>query len=368
MAQSSRRVFIAFFLLLIGALAVVLVAVARPRQLTAGVLGQATPGAESQNHAGTPHPTPPSYDLAAVTQLVEDAVESTPLDGAVLLLTQDGQTIYEHAFGTYTVDTAVPIASGSKWLTAATIMTLVDDGLLSLDAPIAHYLPGLAGDVGQVTLRQLLSHTSGLPDYAPSLDDPSITLAERVDQILQAGLDEPPGTEFDYGSVSFQVAGRIAEVVSGQPWAELFEARIKGPLAMWSTTYGSSLNPMLAGDVVSSARDYSRFLQMLLDQGTYHGRRVLSAASIAEMQRDQTHGVPLIVTMHEDGRRYGLGEWRDAVDAQGNAVQLSSQGDTGFSPWIDLQRHVAGVFLVDDFLGNVYGLVDEIQARTRGGG
>ncbi len=257
------------------------------------------------------------------------------------------------------------IASGSRWLAAATIMTLVDDGLLGLDDLVSRYVPGIGGNVGHVTLRQLLSHTSVLPAYHLSLDDSSITLAECVDQIAEGGVVTAPGGEFDYGNVSYQVAGRIAEEAGGATWSRLFHGRIARPLGMGAASYGDSANPFLAGGVVSSARDCARFLQMPLDHGVRDGRRILSPPAVDEMQRDQTRGVPIVESLHTDGRRYGLGAWRDVVDAQGNAVQLSSQGDAGFSPWIDLPRRLAGVFLVYDYLGDVEELVAQVREHTR---
>ncbi len=307
----------------------------------------------------------PAYDMQPVTDLVGSGVASLPLDGASLLLAKDGQVIYRQTFGTYSPDTAVPIASGSKWLSATVIMTLVDDGRLGLDDPVSRFLPSFTGDMGQITLRELLSHTSGLPDYHPCLADQSITLADCVEQIAQGGLSVQPGTVFDYSGVGFQVAGRIAEVVAGKPWASLFQERVAGPLGMTGTTYGPSQNPVIAGGVISTLRDYGNLLEMLLDEGAFGSQRILSPASVHEMQRDQTRGVPIVVSVYSDGRRYGLGEWRDVVDAQGNALQLSSQGDTGFSPWIDLQRRLLGVFLVDDSLGDVEALVGKIQQQVR---
>ncbi len=75
----------------------------------------------------------PAYDMQPVTDLVGSGVASLPLDGASLLLAKDGQVIYQRTFGSFTPDTAVPIASGSKWLSATVIMTLVDDGRRSVD-------------------------------------------------------------------------------------------------------------------------------------------------------------------------------------------------------------------------------------------
>jgi len=308
---------------------------------------------------------PTGYDFSPLTGLIQDAVDNTPLQGAALLVVKDGQPVYEAAFGRQTPDEAVAIASASKWLTAAVIMTLVDDGAIALDDPVAAYLPSFGGSKRAITIRQLLAHTSGLPAYHPCLDDPSGTLAGCAEQIATGSLVAEPGTRFHYGGVSFQVAGRVAEVASGKPWATLFEEKIKGPLGMNSTTYGTSENPVLGGGARSTLHDYGRFLQMLLDDGAFDSRQVISASSVQEMHRDQTFGAAIAYTPQQDHRGYGLGEWRDVVVDQGNALQVSCQGDNGFSPWIDRERNLVGVFATEDGLGNVHDLVPEIQRLIR---
>lgn len=304
-------------------------------------------------------------DIPTVTQLIETAVNTNHLHGASLLLKKDNRVIYEKAYGDYTLDTAVPIASASKLLSASVIMTLVDEGRLSLDTPISKYLPNFSGKAKTITLRQLMSHTSGLPGLHPCLGERSITLAECVDQISQVELLSDPGTQFSYGDVSFQVVGRMAEVASGKSWKTLFEEKIKHPVNMISTTYGETENPRLAGGAVSTLQDYANLLQMHLNHGIFNGQRVLSATSVEQMQRDQTSGAEIAFTPLPDSRRYGLGEWRDVVDSQGKAIQLSCQGVFGFSPWIDVQRNLVGVFLVKNRLRNVYRLVEQVQKVVR---
>ena len=301
------------------------------------------------------------YDFTPVAALIQDAVDTLPLDGASLLLIQNDQIIFEEASGEYTFGTAVLIASASKWLSATTIMTLVDDDLINLDAPISTYLPNFTGTKGTITTRQLLSHTSGLPSQHLCLAFRSISLEQCVNQIATTPLAAPPGAQFFYGEVSFQVAGRIAEVVTGQSWAELFAERIGGPLNMSHTTYGTSDNPLLGGGGTSTLYDYGNLVWMHLDAGTFSGERVLSPEAVLEMRRDQTAGATIAFSPYNDGRRYGLGNWRDRVDENDNPLQISSQGLFGFTPWLDLERNVAGVFLVQDRADRVNDLVAEMQ-------
>lgn len=304
-------------------------------------------------------------DVAPVTNIIEDAVSKNRLRGAAIMLVKNNRVIYKKAFGNYSVDQVVPIASSSKWISASVIMSVVEEGKLSLDDPISKYLPNFTDKKGKITLRQLLSHTSGLPGNHRCLASDSMTLAECVDQISRVNLQSDPGTEFRYGGVSFQVAGRIAEVASRKSWNTLFEEKIKNPLNMTNTSYGQTQNPRIAGGASSTVQDYVNLLQMHLNNGVFNGKQVLSAATVEEMQRDQTGDAPIVFTPQPDNRRYGLGEWRDRVTANGKAVQLSSQGAFGFSPWIDRERNLVGVFSVKDRLRNVAPLVKDMQQVIR---
>lgn len=301
----------------------------------------------------------------AVTALMGELMRELRLDGTSLLLVRPEGVVYEHYFGSFTAETDVWIASASKWLSAATILTLVDDGLLTLDAPVSVLLPTWTGEHGTITMRQLLSHTHGLPTYGGAIYDRSITLEACAETILALPLRRSPGTDFAYGDTGFQLAGRMAEVAAGRAWNDIFAERIAGPLGMAHTTYTDTRNPNLARGAYSRLRDYGNFLRMLLLQGVWENRQILSAAAVAELGRDQTMGLPLAATIHTDERRYGLGCWRDLVAANGDAIQLSSPGVSGVWPWIDLQRKVGGVFLVQRSFYDVNTGVERIMAAVR---
>lgn len=308
-------------------------------------------------------------EIAEVKNMIDNYVQTDRLKGAVLLLVKDNQVIYSGAFGQYSTNTVVPIASASKWLSAAVLVTLVDDGTIALDDRVGQYLPNFTGEKGNITIRQLLSHTSGLPTKHPCLGDRSITLAECVNQISQIELRAYPGTEFRYGGVSFQVAGRVAEVASGKSWNTLFEEKIKTPLNMINTSYGTSLNPGIGGGAVSTIGDYRNFLEMLLNDGVFNNSQVLSKALISEMERNHTEGVKIAYSpqgaVYTDTETYGLGLWREIVDNNGRLIQVTSPGAFGFTPWIDRQRNLVGVFLVKDRFPNIYQLIQNIQKIIR---
>ena len=292
-------------------------------------------------------------DFTGITASLNKAVENTPLDGASLLVVKDGLTIYEQCFGKYKPDTVVSIASSSKWLSAATIMTLVDEGKLSLDDPVSKYLPKFTGKKGEITIRQLLSHTSGLPGEDPAINSFRITLREAADQIAEAPLLADPGKEFRYGGVSMQVGGAIAEIVSGKSWADLFQEKIAKPCEMRNTSYGRfglNPNPRIAGGASSTMNDYRNFLTMILNEGAFKGKQVLSKEAVREMEKDQTRGAEqksATLMRLTAGSKYGLGEWLDRKDENGQGIEISSPGAFGFRPWIDRESKLLGVFVVE---------------------
>ncbi|HKX30303.1 MAG TPA: serine hydrolase domain-containing protein [Blastocatellia bacterium] len=311
-----------------------------------------------------------NYDFSAVTALTQNLVDTVPLEGASVMLIKDGRVIYEQYFGSYDSSTRVPIASASKWLSAATLMTLVDEGKLSLDDPVSKYLPYFAGTKGEITIRQLFSHTSGLPPItgdAPCLYNPRTPSMDAcVQQISQLELIGPPGGQFAYGENSMQVAGRICEVVSGQSWESLFQEQIAIPLEMSGATYGAGPNPIIAGGAQLGMSDYANFLRMIEAKGRFKGQRVLSIGAIREMQRNLTEGLPVVFSPRMDGpTNYGIGEWIDAFDARGRALQVSSPGLFGFNPWVDNQRGLIGIFMVQDRGPRVYPTVLMIQEKVR---
>lgn len=306
-----------------------------------------SPRIESQP---TPSPTERAYDFTPLDKILERI--SPKHNGIALVLVKDDKVIYRKSFGRHTPETVVPIASASKWLSGAVIMTLVDEGKLSLDDPVSKYLPEFTGDKANITIRQLFAHTSGLPSETRCRNDKKTSLERCASQIARLRLVATSGEEFFYAGVSMHVGGRVAEVVTGKSWNDLFVERIAAPLGMTKTdffAYGPTSNPRPAGDARSSADDYGRFLQMLLREGNFNGRQILSPGAIADLHADQTRGARIEYTIYEKHRdldpnlllaRYGVGVWRE------RATELSSQGALGFTPWIDVERKLGGVISV----------------------
>ncbi|MCI3135197.1 serine hydrolase domain-containing protein [Phenylobacterium aquaticum] len=281
--------------------------------------------------------------------------------GVSALVMKDGRLLYRVDVGDAGPDVRLPIASASKWMTAALIMTVVDEGKLSLDEPIGRRLPQFTGAAGQITLRQLMSFTAGqgsLEGFVDLRQDPHITLAQAADEIAARPLEDPPGATFRYGGPSLQVAGALVEQATGQRWADLFAARIAGPLGMSHTYWGNPLrpglspsevlNPNLQAGVYTTADEYAAFLSMLAARGMGPKGRILSEAAFDQMETVQTGKA--VMAYRPPGaaglQAYGLGNWCETFDAKGRCGMVSSPGAFGTYPWIDRDRGIYGVFFL----------------------
>jgi CubicO group peptidase (beta-lactamase class C family) len=291
------------------------------------------------------------------------------LRSAGLVLRHHGRVVCTLYLGRGDASTPVLLVSAAKWLSAATILTLVDDGRLRLDDSVSRYLGYFKGPKRAITLRQLLSHTSGIPSYHPCMFQADLAMDECARAIAkQSTLVAPPGTSFHYGGAGFTVAGRVAEVADGRSWEQLFQARLARPLGLTHTSYGAGSNPLLSeGTAYGTAEDYATFLQMILDGGVWQGRRVLSEAMVEELTRNQIEGVAIESSPRGD-RTYGLGCWREVVDSTtGRAVVLTSPGAGGFVPWINRKRDLVGVVAVQDRIERVFPRVLGLMVAARDG-
>ena len=312
-----------------------------------------------------------SYDAADAA--LRARVRDDDLTGGVLFVARDGETLHRVAVGTTNVRTVMPIASASKWLTSATLMTFVDEGKLTLDDPVRKHLPAFDGEKSAITVRELLSHTTGLPP-AGCEGDPSTTLRACAASIAAGGdPSSAPGTQFHYSGVGFAVAGRLVERFSGTSFEQAFEDRIAKPLGMTHTRFDGtrrphSRNPSPAASATSTVDDYARFLRMLAAGGTVDGKQLLSTASVAEIEKDQVRGLDT----RSDGAvqitgipTYGLGVWRDEVAADDSIQVVSGSGALGFYPWIDRVHGNYGIVAVDDELHGAEHAVPASQRIAR---
>ncbi|MCD9625350.1 serine hydrolase domain-containing protein [Rhabdothermincola salaria] len=324
-----------------------------------------------------PGPTYPTIPFADLDARLTRRVSTAELPGAALLVEQDGARLHTFATGSVDEDSPLPLGETGGWLTAAVLMSLVDDGLVGLDEPVANHLSSMAGDdLGRVTLRHLLSHTSGLPFGIDCAD------ADGCDAgVARATLLGAPGDVFAVSPVGTHVAARLAEAVTGRTWATIAAERLLGPLAMNATSFpepertvpvdvpdpptdGGDGEPdepvlppaprsLLAVDGTTTAADLGRFLAMVLAKGQGPTERLLEAASVEEIERDQTStldtsrepwvaatGIPT----------HGLGVWRDRPrgDGTGLASVVSAPNQIGVYPLVDRPRNAWAVVAVLD--------------------
>jgi predicted dienelactone hydrolase len=336
--------------------------------LTGGMVLQDAAGDTAASKSSTPEdvsavttaPDDPQR-FVPVTQFVDKSLRERGVSGAGLLIVdKQGHTVYERYFGNWKAQTTAPIASASKWFAAATLLTLVDAGLVKLDDRVEQYLPEFRnkGKKSTITLRQTLSFTAGYKPHDSIEDDPSLTLAEVVRRIADMELLRDPGTAFIYGGLQMEIAGRVAEVVTGKPYRTVFEERVVAPLELTNTRIATlrnrnprdlvfdSANPLVPGGIVTDMGDFRRFVLMLLNDGMHEGRRVLSPDAVAEMTRDQTGDLPGMRSIQEDSSyHYSLGGWyRDIGAAAGGAI-ISSEGAFGTSGWIYRDADYGVVFM-----------------------
>ena len=199
--------------------------------------------------ASKPPPPPDPKDLPAnIDRIAGDVLAASGVPSASVAAVSDGKVVYVHAYGNARLDPVTPakpemrysIGSISKQLTAAAVLLLAEDGKLTLDDPVGKYVPNLTrGDA--VTIRQILSHTSGYPDYAPQdYMVPEWQKPVSADALLarwaRAALEFDPGTKWQYSNTNFVIAGLIVEKVAGMPLVDFLTARVFKPLAMTSVT------------------------------------------------------------------------------------------------------------------------------------
>jgi CubicO group peptidase (beta-lactamase class C family) len=294
-----------------------------------------------------PPPAPPPPDpFAAVDSAAAAVFAAQGIPGmGVAVYDAQGVKRFEKMYGTFAPDQRVAVASASKMVSGLAILRLVDQGFLSLDSTTGAVL-GWTGPQADVTLRQLLSFTSGLPPEADCTHDHFVTLADCVATISTLDPVAAPGTRFDYGSTHLHVAARMAEVVTGEPWAAIFEAQIKVPLGLGADALyysaprealGTS-NPLIAGGLRATMDEYARVLQLEFSRGLYGGNRLLPDALFTEQGTepfpDAEIGNSPVESLGLDFH-YGLTAWLECPPPAVNCGVLSSPGAFGFTPWVD---------------------------------
>jgi len=298
----------------------------------------------------------PTYDWSRLDTALEKMVADNRLGGASMVVVRGHDRVYERALGGFDLNSWVTTGSASKWASAAAILTLVDEGTLSMDDTVGQYVDSWSeGRHAEVTLEHALSHRAGMHAKHPCLRAYDKPLLDCVDKIAKAPMLYDAGQGFGYGALSFHAAAGMAERATGQSFRELFQERIAEPMGMTNTRFGrggNSPNPGVAGNLVTSGEDFARFLEMVLNYGNFRGNRILSEERVRDMEGPHAGPGPYfhhIPDRHAQSRHdiYGLGVWRDVVTPEGELLVMSSPGKFGFTPWIDRRVDVAAVITAE---------------------
>jgi CubicO group peptidase (beta-lactamase class C family) len=281
-----------------------------------------------------PKPPPDPKDIPAnIDRIASKALEDTGVPSAVVAAVADGKLVYAHAYGDARLEPKTPattqmrysIGSISKQFTAVALLLLAEDGKLALDDRVSKYLPGLTrGD--DISIRQLLSHTSGYPDYAPQ--DYMVPEWEKpidgkaiLDRWARIPLEFEPGTKWQYSNTNFVIAGLICEKVAGAPLFDFLTERVFRGLGMASVTntdraklteadaqgyFRRALGPRhpaphegpgwmyAAGELAMTVEDLAKWDIAVMQQA------ILSPASYRELETE-------VVLANGAGTRYALG-------------------------------------------------------------
>ena len=332
---------------------------------------------------GELRPAPPAAvgmsatKLDAAARILETEVSQGRVTASSILVARKERIVLNRAFGVKT-DTPFLLASISKPVTAAALMLLVERGKLSLQDPVSEHLKEFNGkDRASIKVRDLLTHTSGLPDMLPNNVDlrrRHASLSEFVKGTMTTPLLFQPRTDFSYQSMGILLAAEIVERISGMSLRDFVQKEFFAPLAMkntflglqgrkiagtaqaqptsgqdplewemfgWNSPYWRDLGAPWGG-LHSTTSDLAIFLQAFLNGGSYNGKRILSPGTVAAMIRDQNSHI---------ARPWGLG-WGLSTSPVwayfGDIVSprtFGHSGATGTVAWADPQTQLVTIIL-----------------------
>ncbi len=335
---------------------------------------------------------------------MQSAIAAHEVSGAVTVVITRKQVVHLEATGLANIARNEPmrpnslfwIASMTKPVTAVAVLILQDEGKLNVEDPISRYIPEFAslktptGQPANLTIAQVLTHTSGLGEADSAAAREAHTLADLIPLFLSVPMQYEPGTKWKYTQSGINVAARIVEVASGVSFDVFVQKRIFDPLEMKDTTFypdertpghlvtayakdqataalqavppasgfGRRGHPPLGnGGLYSTGPDYARFCRMLLEGGALKGRRYLSPAAMRLLTTVQTGELPCGFFQsagfgnHGANYGWGIGTCILRTPHEGVAAMLSPGtfghgGAWGTQAWIDPVRGLAYVLMV----------------------
>ncbi len=338
-------------------------------------------------------------DNQRVVNAMREMIRAKEIPGAVTLVaTRDRVTHLQAVGNSGPGATSKPlrknsifwIASMTKPITGTAILMLQEEGKLSVDDLVSKHIPALAnlktpsGNLANLTLKHLLTHTSGMPEATNDESKAARTLGDLIPAYLNKPMQFEPGAKWQYCQSGINTLGRILEVASGLPFEKFVELRLFKPLGMKDTTFylrsnqlsrlvtparrepgGATLTeatisflqgkaptstdryPLANGGLFSTAPDYARFARMILNQGTLDGKRYLQPESVKRMTTIQTGS---LVTGFTPGNGWGLA-WCVVREPQGVTAMLGPGthghgGAYGTQAWIDPVNGVVLILMV----------------------
>lgn len=289
-----------------------------------------------------------SADLGNFDAFVTTTMKAFKVPGTAIAVVKDGKIILAKGYGfrdmerrlPVTTRTVFPIASMSKSFTVTTLGMLVDQGKVEWDKPVRDYLPGFRMHdpvaTEQLTVRDLITHRSGLPRHDMLWYSSNFTRKELVDRLRYLESNKPLRQTFQYNNLMFITAGYLAGELNHSTWEQAVQGLVLNPLRMTSTVFSSSEGQKIsdhalpyrknwktqevkqiafadwgdigpAGGINSNIDDLSRYLLFHMEKGTFEGRRLLSENSSAQMQTPQMviQGTPNYKELGEGS--YGMG-------------------------------------------------------------
>ena len=342
--------------------------------------------------------------LPGIGAAMEEMIAKNEIAGAVTVVIAKDKCLHTETSGFADVAAKAPltpeslfwIASMTKPITGVAVLMLQDEGKLNVAEPVAKYLPEFAalkspsGQPANLTITQILTHTSGLGEASGPAAERARTLADLVPLWLAVPMQYEPGAKWSYTQSGINAAARVVEVVSGLSFDAFLQKRLFDPLGMKNTTFYPSAQQRAAlvtayaknqgtnalepvppradfgsrdhppkgnGGLFSTAADYARFCQMLLNGGSLDGHRYLSPAAMSFLKEPQTGDLPTGFFQSDAfGRRganygWGLGTCVLRTPHEGVASMLSPGsyghgGAWGTQAWIDPLKGVAYILMV----------------------
>ncbi|HYF32688.1 MAG TPA: serine hydrolase domain-containing protein [Chitinophagaceae bacterium] len=270
----------------------------------------------------------------------------------VVLIQKDGKIIYKKENPEFNLKTQQEIGAASQWLTAALVLTYVQEGKLSLDDKVSDFLPFFTKySKSYITIRHCLTHQTGIEADAKlfqksrykTLEDEAMGIASRKE------IETNPGTEFKYSNIGYSLVGRVIEVITKKGFDRVIQDRLLRPLGMRGTTFtnedfNAAINP--SSGARSTANDMSNFLLMLINKGKFNNKQILTEESVQTLLSLQAAAGQMKNNPKQtEGLAFSLGGWIVEADANEKPLVMAGPSLSGSWPMVDLCRGYTLVLL-----------------------